>query len=108
MKNMRTKINFKKLIGIIPVVIQEKESGLILMVGFMNKQAFSVSRESGYVVFWSRARKTIWPKGETSGNKFRILEIKSDCDRDSLLIQVKLEGDNACHLSYKSCFQNLL
>lgn len=105
---MKNKLNFNKLGGILPAVIQEKESGSILMVGFMNEQALKESKKSGYVVFWSRESKSIWRKGIISGNKFRIFDIFSDCDGDSLLIQVKLEGKNACHLGFKSCFQDKL
>ncbi|KKS96658.1 MAG: phosphoribosyl-AMP cyclohydrolase, phosphoribosyl-ATP pyrophosphohydrolase / phosphoribosyl-AMP cyclohydrolase [Candidatus Gottesmanbacteria bacterium GW2011_GWA2_43_14] len=102
------KLNFAKLGSVVPVVIQEKKSGQILMVGFMNKEAVSASIRSGYVVFWSRERKALWKKGETSGNQFRLLEITADCDRDSLLIQVKLVGVGACHLGFRSCFRNKL
>ncbi len=100
---MEINLNFSKLNGIIPVIIQDFESGKILMLGFMNEEAFQKTLETSLVHFYSRTRKKIWLKGETSKHYLRLKEIYVDCDNDTLLLKVKPEGP-VCHEGYFSCF----
>lgn len=98
-------MDFSKLNGLIPAVIQDDATNAVLMVGFMNDVAFARTRESGYVTFFSRTRNTLWTKGETSGNRLRVASMHSDCDDDTLLIRVTREGDGVvCHLGTVTCF----
>ncbi|HET7840953.1 MAG TPA: phosphoribosyl-AMP cyclohydrolase [Terriglobia bacterium] len=97
-------MEFKFQDGLIPAIIQDKHTGKVLMLGFMNQQAYDQTLSSGYVTFFSRSRKKLWTKGETSGHKLRVREIRVDCDRDALLIQADLTGPGCCHEGYKSCF----
>ena len=90
--------------GLLPAVIQDKHSGKVLMVGYMNQEAFDKTLSSGYVTFFSRSRQKLWTKGETSGHWLRVREIRVDCDQDALLIQADMTGPGCCHLGYKSCF----
>lgn len=96
------KMNYQN--GLIPVVIQEMKTGDVLMLGYMNFEAFEKTLKTGYVYFWSRSNKRLWLKGETSGNKLQVNNIYIDCDKDALLIQVKLLGNNTCHRGVKTCF----
>jgi phosphoribosyl-AMP cyclohydrolase len=98
------KLNYKKLDGILPAVIQNARTGRVLMVGFMNDEAFRRTVESGRVVFYSRTRRRLWTKGETSGHFLTVREISADCDEDSLLVQVDPVGPGVCHEGYESCF----
>jgi len=99
-------MDFSKLDGLIPAVVQDELSGEVLMVGFMNEEAWRRTRESGYVTFFSRTRQTLWMKGETSGNRLRVREVLIDCDEDTVLIKAQREGDgNVCHLNRVSCFE---
>lgn len=101
-------MDFSKLGGLIPAVVQDDESGEVLMVGFMNDEAFLVTRASGYATFFSRTRNTLWTKGETSGNRLRVTELFVDCDDDTVLLRVTREGDgNVCHTGARTCFRNL-
>ena len=88
----------------IPAIIQDKHSGKVLMLGYMNQEAYDRTLHSGYVTFFSRSRQKLWTKGETSGHKLRVREIRVDCDLDALLIQADLTGPGCCHMGYKSCF----
>ncbi len=97
-------MQFKFQDGLIPAIIQDKHSGKVLMLGFMNQEAYDQTLKSGYVTFFSRSRQKLWTKGETSGHKLRVREIRVDCDVDALLIQADLTGPGCCHLGYKSCF----
>jgi phosphoribosyl-ATP pyrophosphohydrolase/phosphoribosyl-AMP cyclohydrolase len=98
-------VDFSKLDGLIPAVIQDSASGEVLMVGFMNDEAWRLTRETGYVTFFSRTRNTLWTKGETSGNRLKVREVLIDCDEDTALFKVQREGDgNVCHLNRVSCF----
>jgi phosphoribosyl-AMP cyclohydrolase len=98
-------MDYSKLNGLIPAVIQDDESGEVLMVGFMNDEALTETRASGYVTFFSRTRQSLWRKGETSGNRLAVRSIAVDCDEDTALVKVRREGDgNVCHLSTRSCF----
>jgi phosphoribosyl-AMP cyclohydrolase len=103
MREIIKKINFKKLKGLVPVIIQDYKTGSVLMLGFMNKEALKKSLKEGKVTYWSRSRKKFWTKGETSGNFQFIKEIWLDCDNDTLLIKVKQIG-NVCHTGNKTCF----
>lgn len=102
-----TKLNFKDKNSLIPVIIQEFKTGDILMLGFMNKNAWQKTLKTGFVYFWSRKRKRLWLKGEISGNKLMAKIFFVDCDNDSLLIKVKLLGSSVCHTGTKSCFKLL-
>lgn len=97
-------IDFKKGNGLVPVIIQDFKSGEVLMLGFMNKEAFEKTNSTGFVYFYSRSREKLWMKGEESGNKLEVKEIFTDCDDDSILIKVNLIGLAVCHTGEKSCF----
>ena len=98
-------MDYSKLNGLIPAVIQDAESSEVLMVGFMNEQALAQTRESGFATFFSRTRNRMWMKGETSGNRLAVKQIFIDCDEDTVLIKAAREGDgNVCHTGARSCF----
>jgi phosphoribosyl-AMP cyclohydrolase len=98
-------MDFSKLQGLVPAVIQDADSGEVLMVGFMNDEALAVTRRTGYATFFSRSRGALWTKGETSGNRLQVRRMLIDCDDDSLVVQVKRLGDgNVCHTGERSCF----
>jgi phosphoribosyl-AMP cyclohydrolase len=102
-------MDYSKLNGLIPAVIQDAESSEVLMVGFMNEQALAQTRESGFATFFSRTRNTMWTKGETSGNKLQVVDILVDCDDDTVLVKVKRLGDgNVCHTGTRTCFSRKL
>ena len=102
-------MDYSKLNGLIPAVIQDAESSEVLMVGFMNEQALAQTRESGFATFFSRTRNTMWMKGETSGNKLQVVDILVDCDDDTVLVKVKRLGDgNVCHTGTRTCFSRKL
>jgi phosphoribosyl-AMP cyclohydrolase len=102
---MDTKIDFKKMQGLVPAIVQDAESAQVLMLGFMNEEAYQRTVAGGYVTFFSRTRNELWMKGETSGNRLKVLSITTDCDRDTFLIQVQVEGKGVvCHLGSRSCF----
>src|SRR5579885_1307517 len=96
-------LDFDKLGGLIPAVIQDAETGRVLMVGFMNEEAFRRTVDTGYATFYSRSRNKLWLKGETSGHRLVVKEISTDCDRDALLIKVDALGPGVCHEGYQSC-----
>ena len=93
--------------GLIPAVIQDAESSEVLMVAYMNKESFEITLKEKRTCFWSRSRKTLWRKGETSGHVQKVIEIRADCDADCLLIKVEQTGP-ACHTGKRSCFFNTL
>ncbi|MBZ5524989.1 MAG: phosphoribosyl-AMP cyclohydrolase [Acidobacteriia bacterium] len=98
-------IDFDKMEGLAPAIVQEDSSGEVLMVGFMNAESYARTIETGYVTFYSRTRQKLWTKGETSGNRLRIISALTDCDRDTILVRVEVEGDGlVCHTGTKSCF----
>ena len=97
-------IDFEKLDGLVPAVIQDSKTRQVLMLGFMNNQALAMTCETGSVVFFSRSRNRIWLKGESSGHKLNVVSISTDCDRDTLLILVEPIGPGVCHEGYESCF----
>jgi len=89
---------------LIPTIIQDTKTREVYMLGFMNDEALALTKQTGYVYFWSRKRKKLWKKGESSGNTLSAKKIITDCDDDALLIQVELNGDKVCHKGTKSCF----
>jgi phosphoribosyl-AMP cyclohydrolase len=98
-------MDYSKLDGLIPAVIQDAESAEVLMVGFMNGEALAETRRTGYATFFSRSRGKLWMKGETSGNRLEVKEILVDCDDDTVLVKVKRLGDgNVCHTGERTCF----
>ena len=98
-------MDYSKLDGLIPAVIQDAQSAEVLMVGFMNDVALAETRRTGYATFFSRTRNALWMKGETSGNKLEVVEILVDCDDDTVLLKVKRLGDgNVCHTGQRTCF----
>ena len=99
-----SKLDFSKLNGLITAVIQDHATGRVLMVGFMNEEAFRRTVETGYATFFSRSRNKLWLKGESSGHKLVVKNIATDCDLDALLIQVEALGPGVCHEGYESCF----
>ena len=100
-------MNFSKLDGLIPAVVQDHVSGEVLMVGFMNPEAWEVTQRTGYVTFFSRTRSTLWTKGETSGNLLGVQEIRTDCDADALVLKCIPVGPT-CHTNETSCFYRLV
>jgi phosphoribosyl-AMP cyclohydrolase len=102
---MANDMDFTKLDGLIPAVVQDATSAEVLMVGFMNEDAWRITREIGYVTFFSRTRHTLWTKGETSGNRLAVRQILVDCDEDTVLIKAHREGDgHVCHTGQRTCF----
>ena len=102
-------MDYAKLDGLIPAVIQDAENSEVLMVGFMNEQALAETRRTGYATFFSRTRGKLWMKGETSGNKLEVVDILVDCDDDTVLVKVRRLGDgNVCHTGQRSCFYRTL
>jgi phosphoribosyl-ATP pyrophosphohydrolase/phosphoribosyl-AMP cyclohydrolase len=103
------KIDFEKMQGLIPAVVQDARSLEVLMVGFMNQDAYDKTLETGYVTFYSRTRNKLWTKGETSGNRLRVIDAATDCDQDTVLVRVVVEGDGVvCHTGTRSCFTEVL
>ena len=102
-------MDYSKLDGLIPAVIQDSESSEVLMVGFMNEEALALTRTSGFATFFSRSRNKLWMKGETSGNRLQVVELRVDCDDDTVLLKVKRLGDgNVCHTGERTCFYRTL
>ena len=101
-------LDFKKMDGLVTAVVQDSKSGRVLMVGFMNEEAWKKTMETGCAVFYSRSRNKLWLKGETSGHKLLVKEIRTDCDQDALLLTVEALGPGVCHAGYKSCFYRKL
>jgi phosphoribosyl-AMP cyclohydrolase len=97
-------LDFTKLDGLVAAVVQDHETARVLMVGFMNEEAFRRTVDSGFVTFYSRSRNKLWMKGETSGHYLVVKEIRTDCDRDALLLKVEALGPGVCHEGFESCF----
>ena len=98
-------LDFAKMDGLLPAIVQDAQSGEVLMVGFVNQTSYAKTLESGFVTFWSRTRQKLWMKGETSGNRLRVVSAATDCDQDTLLFRVAVEGDGlVCHEGTVSCF----
>jgi phosphoribosyl-AMP cyclohydrolase len=102
-------IDFDKMQGLAPAVIQDAANGDLLMVGFMNRAALEATLETGFVTFYSRTRQKLWTKGETSGNRLQVVEAWTDCDRDTILLRVRVLGEGkVCHTGSRSCFTERL
>ena len=102
-------MDFTKLDGLIPAVVKDETSNEVLMVGFMNDEAWQLTEQSGYVTFFSRTRNKLWMKGETSGNRLAVRQMFLDCDEDTVLIKVTREGDgNVCHTGQRTCFYTVI
>ena len=97
-------LDYTKLDGLVAAVIQDYKSGRVLMVGFMNQEAFQKTVESGFATFYSRSRNKLWLKGESSGHRLVVKEISTDCDQDAVLVKVEALGPGVCHEGYESCF----
>ena len=98
-------INFAKDSGMVAGIVQDAKSGEVLMLGFLNDESYRKTLETGFVTFWSRTRSKLWMKGETSGNRLRVVSMATDCDNDALLFKVEVEGDGlVCHEGTVSCF----
>lgn len=98
------KLDFTKFDGLLPAIVQDYETSEVLMVGFMNEEAWEKTLSTGKATYFSRSRQTLWVKGESSGNVQTVREIRVDCDNDTVLLKVDQKGGAACHLGYKSCF----
>ncbi len=102
-------LDFTKLDGLLPAVIQDHKTGEILMVGFMNEEAWRKTVETGFVHFYSRSRNKLWMKGETSGNQLKVVDTLVDCDEDTLVLKCIPLGDGvACHTGERTCFYRTL
>ena len=100
-----TTLDFSKLQGLLPAVVQDADTREVLMVGFMNEEAWDVTRRTGYATFFSRTRHTLWTKGETSGNKLQVVRVLVDCDQDTVLLEARCLGDGVvCHTGERTCF----
>src|ERR1700721_274034 len=98
-------IDFKKMQGMVPAVIQDADTAELLMVGFMNREAFNMTMRSRLVTFYSRTKQKLWTKGETSGNRLQVVAAWTDCDRDTILLRVRVLGEGkVCHTGSRSCF----
>ena len=96
-------IDFKKMEGLVPAVVQDELSGKVLMLGYMNEEALAKTQESGRVTFFSRSKNRLWTKGETSGNFLEVISMQEDCDGDAILIKAKPLGP-VCHTGAATCF----
>ena len=101
-------LDFNKLDGLLPAVVQDATSQRVLMVGFMNEEAWRKTLESGNVTFYSRSRNKLWMKGESSGHVLKVREIRTDCDLDTVVVTVDALGPGVCHNGYESCFYRRL
>jgi phosphoribosyl-AMP cyclohydrolase len=97
-------LDFAKTGGLVTAVVQDHATGRVLMVGYMNEEAFRKTVETGFVTFYSRSRRKLWIKGESSGHRLALKELSTDCDRDAVLVQVEALGPGVCHEGYRSCF----
>jgi len=98
-------IDFAKMDGLAPGIVQDARTGQVLMLGFLNEESWRKTKDTGFVTFWSRTRQKLWMKGETSGNRLRIVDVSTDCDQDAILFRVEVEGDGlVCHEGTVSCF----
>lgn len=90
--------------NLIPAIVQDWKTGDVLMLGYMNDHAYQTTLKTGFVTFYSRSRQKLWTKGETSGHKLKVREVRVDCDQDALLVRAELAGPGCCHMGYRSCF----
>jgi phosphoribosyl-AMP cyclohydrolase len=105
---MRKNMELKYQEGLIPAVIQDPRTSKVLMLGYMNDAAYQKTIETGFVTFYSRSRRTLWTKGETSGHRLAVREILVDCDGDALLVRAELSGGGCCHEGFETCFYRKL
>lgn len=101
---MQEKLNFEKSGGLIPAIAQDSDTGEILMLAYINEESWNETLKSGCATYWSRSRKKLWKKGESSGNVQKVREILIDCDEDTVIFKVEQIGGAACHEGYRSCF----
>ena len=99
-----TEPDFKKGKGLVPAVVQDHQTGEILMLAYMNRESWQKTIDTGKAHYWSRSRKSLWLKGETSGHVQLVREIRLDCDKDTILLKVEQVGGAACHTGHRSCF----
>ena len=97
-------LDFAKSDGLVTAVVQDAASSRVLMVGYMNEESFRKTVDTGFVTFYSRSRKKLWTKGESSGHRLLVKEISADCDLDAVLVKVEAQGPGVCHEGYQSCF----
>ena len=97
-------LDFEKSGGLVTAVVQDHVTGRVLMVGYMNEEAFQATMKTGFVTFYSRSRRKLWMKGESSGHRLVVKQIAADCDLDAVLVQVEALGPGVCHEGYQSCF----
>jgi len=97
-------LNFDKSTGLLPAIVQESGTGKVLMLGFMNAQAFQMTLDTGCVTFFSRSRNKLWVKGESSGHVLKVADVRVDCDADAVLVVAEQLGPGTCHEGYQSCF----
>jgi phosphoribosyl-AMP cyclohydrolase len=103
--NRGIQIDFEKMGGLAPAIIQDDKTGEILMLGFLNAESLKMTLANGFVTFYSRTRQTLWTKGETSGNRLQVISASTDCDQDAVLFKVRVLGDGlVCHEGTRSCF----
>lgn len=105
---MDAQLDFNKQNGLITAVVQDANSGRVLMVGYMNQEAFDKTIATGHVTFFSRSRGKLWTKGESSGHFLNLKSIATDCDSDALLVQAESIGPGVCHNGFESCFYRTL
>jgi len=106
---MEIEIDFEKMLGLAPAIVQDAATGEVLMLGFMNSEAYQKTLRTGYVTFYSRTRSELWTKGETSGNRLRVISASADCDLDTILCRVEVEGAGVvCHMGTRTCFNTAL
>ena len=102
---MPVEIDFDKMMGLAPAIVQDAATGEVLMLGFMNRAAYDKTLATGYVTFYSRTRNELWTKGETSGNRLKVVSALADCDFDTILCRVEVEGQGVvCHTGTRTCF----
>ncbi|HZD32237.1 MAG TPA: phosphoribosyl-AMP cyclohydrolase [Candidatus Angelobacter sp.] len=102
---MAVEIDFEKMKGLAPAIVQDASTGEVLMLGFMNREAFEKTLATGYVTFHSRTRNELWTKGDTSGNRLKVITAQADCDFDTILCRVEVEGQGVvCHTGARTCF----
>ncbi|MFZ0636131.1 MAG: phosphoribosyl-AMP cyclohydrolase [Candidatus Acidiferrales bacterium] len=105
--NTAIQIDFEKMGGLVPAIAQDAETREVLMLGFINAQSLEMTLQNGFVTFYSRTRQKLWTKGETSGNRLRVISASTDCDQDAVLFEVRVLGDGlVCHEGTRSCFTN--
>jgi phosphoribosyl-AMP cyclohydrolase len=102
-------IDFDKMQGLAPAIVVDDLTGEVLMLGFMNRAALAATQQRGYVTFYSRTRRELWTKGETSGNRLKAVSLMTDCDHDSVLVRVRVQGEGiVCHRGTRSCFTEVI